>query len=89
MMGTLGPPGITRSPSHVEGARRGIQVNLILLEPVVYFQGPSTHSSSCKNKPAVLRGYLHLKVTEPTKIRSICVYFHGLAQFRLWGGMCL
>lgn len=86
-METLGPQVTTLSPTHVEGARRGIQLSFILLEPVVYLQRSGTRSN-CKNNPAVLRGSLHLKITEPTKIRGICVYFHGLAQFRLWGGMC-
>lgn len=88
-MGTLGLQVATLSPTHVEGARSGIQLNFKLLEPVVYLQRNGTPSSSCKNNPAVLRGSLHLKITKPTKIKSMCVYFHGLVQFRLWGGMSL
>lgn len=89
-METLGPPDINcHSPRHLVGVRRGIQLSFILLEPVVYLQGHSTPSGACKNKPAVLRGYLHLKVTEPTKIRRICVSFRGLVQLELSGGMSL
>lgn len=83
-METLSPQATTLSPTHVEGARRGIRLSFILLEPVIFLR---RSGSSSRNNPAVLRGSLHLKITEPTKIRSIRVYFHGQTQLRLWGGM--
>ncbi|KAJ5641355.1 hypothetical protein N7490_005355 [Penicillium lividum] len=86
MMETSGPPDINcRSARHVVGVRRGIQLNFTLLEPVVYLQANSLSGGSCNNKPVILRGYLNLKVTEPTKIKKICAGFYGRAQVQLLG----
>ena len=75
-----------RSSSHVVGIRGGLQVSFILLEPVIYLQGDGKPDRYSKNQPAISRGYLQLKVTKPTKIKSICVSFHGLARFQQLGG---
>ncbi|KAF7169115.1 hypothetical protein CNMCM5623_001923 [Aspergillus felis] len=83
-METLLLPDIPYHPGrHIAGARKGIQLSFALLEPVVFLQGHSTGSSACKDKAAVVRGYLHMKVTEPTKIKRTCIYFRGLVQLEL------
>ncbi|KAF7116115.1 hypothetical protein CNMCM5793_004135 [Aspergillus hiratsukae] len=68
---------------HISESRKGIQLSFVLIEPVVFLQGHGTGSSACKDKAAVVRGSLHLKVTEPTKIKRICVYFRGLVKLEL------
>ncbi|KAE8307235.1 hypothetical protein BDV41DRAFT_582581 [Aspergillus transmontanensis] len=83
-METLLPPDIPcHSGRYIAGARKGIQLNFALLEPVVFLQGHSTRSSACKNKAVVVRGYLHMRVTEPIKIKRICVCFRGLVQLEV------
>ncbi|KAB8222974.1 hypothetical protein BDV33DRAFT_189388 [Aspergillus novoparasiticus] len=83
-METLLPPDIPcHSGRHIVGARKGIQLNFALLEPVVFLQGHSTRSSACKDKAVVIRGYLHMRVTEPIKIKRICVCFRGLVQLEV------
>jgi len=79
------PVGNCRSSSHVVGIRGGLQLSFILLEPVIYLQGDGYRDRDSKNQPAICRGYLHLKVTKPTKIKSICVSFHGLARLQPLG----
>ena len=87
MMESLDDPvGNCRSSSHVVGIRGGLQLSFILLEPVIYLQGDGYRDRDSKNQPAICRGYLHLKVTKPTKIKSICVSFHGLARLQPLGG---
>jgi hypothetical protein len=71
----------------MSGSRKGIQLSFVLIEPVVFLQGHSTGSSSCKNKAAVVRGSLLMKVTDPTKIKRICVYFRGQIKLELSDGM--
>lgn len=87
MMQSLNAPvGNVRSSSHVVGTRGGLKLSFILLEPVIYLQGDGKPDRQSKNQPAVSRGYLHLEVTKPTKIKSICVSFHGLSRFQPLGG---
>ncbi|KAJ5385776.1 hypothetical protein N7509_008317, partial [Penicillium cosmopolitanum] len=80
------PIGRCHSSSHVVGIRGGLKLSFILLEPVIYLQGDGKPDRHSKNQPAVSRGYLHLEVTKPTKIKGICVSFHGLARFQPLGG---
>jgi hypothetical protein len=87
-METLLLPDIAcHSGKQAVGQRRGIQLSLELIEPVVFLQGHSIASCACKDKAAVVRGSLHMKVTEPVKIKRICVYFRGLSILELSGGM--
>lgn len=89
-MSTLGSPDIIcRSQTYFLGARRGIQLSFVLVEPVIYLQEHDTPRGAYKNKPTILRGYLHLKITTPTRIRRISVSFRGKAKSPLLGGMSL
>lgn len=85
---SLDPPVIDcHSLRHAVGIRGAIQLCFIPLEPVIFLQGDVRPGHHSEGKPAVTRGYLHLKVTQQTKIKSICVSFHGLARFQPLGGM--
>jgi len=64
---TLGP--------HIATAR-GIHINITLTEPVLFLEGYNKDDPSTK-KCNVLRGQLHLKVTEATKIEKIWIRFCG------------
>ena len=87
---SLGSPVIDcHSSRHIVGNRGAIQLSLIPLEPVIFLQGDGRLGRHSENKPAVTRGYLHLKVNQQAKIKSICVSFHGLARFQPLGGMSL
>lgn len=89
-MQTLSPSEvICHSRAHLPSSRRGIQLNFVLLEPVVYLQEHDAPSGARKNKPAFVRGCLHLKVIIPTRIRRICVSFRGQLQSEVPGGMLL
>jgi hypothetical protein len=83
-METLLLPDIPyHSGRRIAGARKGIQLNFALLEPVVFLQGHSRRSSAYKDKAVVVRGSLHMRVTEPIKIKRICVCFRGLIQLEV------
>ncbi|GIK06648.1 hypothetical protein Aspvir_002298 [Aspergillus viridinutans] len=82
-METLLPDIPCHSGKHIAGARKGIQLSFALLEPVVFLQGHSTHSSACKDKATVVRGFLHMKVTERIKIKRISIYLRGLVKLEL------
>ncbi|KAJ5382067.1 uncharacterized protein N7496_004495 [Penicillium cataractarum] len=85
-MESLGDPvSNCRYSSHAVGMRGELQLSFILLEPVVYLQGDGKSDRHAKNHPAISRGYLHLKLTKPTKIKSICVSFHGVARLQPLG----
>ncbi|PKX90094.1 arrestin C-terminal domain-containing protein [Aspergillus novofumigatus IBT 16806] len=86
-METLLPDIARHSGSQTVGHRKGIRPTFALIEPVVFLQGHSTGSSACKDKAAVVRGSLRMKVTEPIKIKRICVYFRGLVKLELSEGL--
>lgn len=80
------PVGNCRSSSNVVGIRGGLHLSFVLLEPVIYLQADGKPDRHTENQPAICRGYLHLKVTKPTKIKSICACFHGVETFKPLGG---
>lgn len=89
-METLLLPDIAcHSGRHTVGHRKGIRLGLALVEPVVFLQGHSIGGSASKDKAAVVRGSLHMKVTQPIKIKRICVYFRGLVKLELSEGQWL
>ncbi|KAJ5381962.1 uncharacterized protein N7496_004390 [Penicillium cataractarum] len=71
--------------SHIVSIRGGLQLSFMLVEPVIYLQGDIKSDRHTKNQPAICRGYLHLKVTKPTKIKSIFACFHGVGTFKPLG----
>jgi hypothetical protein len=89
-MQTLLPSSITYySQTHVIRARTGIQLSFTLLEPVVFLQAPSTCNDACMTKATVLRGSLHVTITEATKIKRICVYLRGVIKLELSTGILM
>lgn len=60
--------------------------NITLAEPVVFLEGYNKDDPSTK-KCNVLRGQLHLKVNEATKIKKIWIRFRGQIQIQWPGGM--
>ncbi|EAW19878.1 arrestin C-terminal domain-containing protein [Aspergillus fischeri NRRL 181] len=87
-METLLLPDIAcHSGRQTVGHQRGIQLNFALIEPVVFLQGHSIGSSACKDKAAIVRGSLHMKVTEPVEMKQICIYFRGLVKLELSEGL--
>jgi hypothetical protein len=52
----------------------GMQFNLTLTEPAVFLEGYNKDHPSTK-KCNILRGQLHLKITEATKIKKIWIRF--------------
>jgi hypothetical protein len=89
-MQTLLLPDIAcHSGRQTVGHRKGILLSFALIEPIVFLQGHSIGSSACKDKAAVVRGTLHMKVTEPVKIKRISVYFRGLVKLELSEGLSL
>ncbi|OAL44721.1 hypothetical protein IQ07DRAFT_521386 [Pyrenochaeta sp. DS3sAY3a] len=56
--------------------RKAIQMNISMVEPVIFLQGFDQKPTSERNT-VVLRGSLRLRVNKPSKIRSVKLKFQG------------
>jgi hypothetical protein len=65
-------------------SKGGISITLALIEPIV-FQAQFKNGDSNYAKPKMLRGYLRLRIENPTRMNRIDLSFSGIAQTVLGG----
>jgi hypothetical protein len=65
-----------------------MQLRIVLTEPVVFLEAYNKDDPSTK-KSNVLRGQLHLKVTEAVKIKKVWICFRGHIEIQWPKGMFL
>jgi hypothetical protein len=68
--------------------RKAIQMNISMVEPVIFLQGFEQKPTSERNT-VVLRGSLRLRVNKPSKIRAVTLKFQGKSVTKWPQGMLL
>jgi hypothetical protein len=79
-------PNSVLEPHKPLATAKGMQFNITLAEPVVFLEGYNKDDPSTK-KCSILRGQLHLKVIEATKIKRIWIRFRGQIEIQWPKGM--
>lgn len=83
----LNVPASARIPEEKPLASgNGVSVGISLAEPVLFLQG-FEQAELAQRSTAMLRGSLHLKVTKPTKIKTVSLRFKGQATTKWPEGM--
>ena len=67
---------------------QGISVGISLAEPLLFVQGFES-SRNYRGNTAMLRGALYLRVTKPTKLKTVTLKFRGRATTKWPEGMLI